>query len=74
MTTVANPDNRVDMIQIVDSNRTDKGRTVSGKPIKVLVSSELADNRIGGDYGSDHPRSEAGIYGLGLKWLRIGFW
>ena len=38
------------------------------------MSSELADNRIGGDYGSDHPGSEAGIYGLGLKWLRIGFW
>ena len=74
MTTIANADNRVDMIQIVDSTRTDRGHTVSRKPIKVKVSSELADNRIGGDYGSDHPGSEAGIYGLGLKWLRIGFW
>ena len=74
MTTIANAENRIDMIQIMDSDRTDRGHTVSRKPIKVKVSSELADNRIGGDYGSDHPGSEAGIYGLGLKWLRIGFW
>jgi parallel beta-helix repeat protein len=37
-------------------------------------SSELVDNRIGGDYGGDHPGSQEAIYNLGLKWLRIGFW
>ena len=74
MTQVAKGENRVDMIQIVNSDFSDKGQGTSQKPMKGYVSGELEDNRIGGDYGSDHPGSEAGIYGLGLKWLRIGFW
>ena len=74
MTTVAKADNKVDMIQLVDSNHSVKGHNFSRKPMKVEVSGELVDNRIGGDYGSDHPGSEGGIYQLGLKWLRIGFW
>ena len=74
MTSDANADDKTDMIQLADSVIDDKERSPSRRPMKVNVSSELADNRIGGDYGSDHPGSEGGIYGLGLKWLRIGFW
>ena len=72
MTPGAYADDKTDMIQLADSDLDDK--TPSRRPMKVKVSSELADNRIGGDYGSDHPGSEEGIYRLGLKWLRIGFW
>ena len=68
-------DDKTDMIQLVDSDLNDKGHNSPfQRPMEVKVSSELADNRIGGDYGSDHPGSEEGIYRLGLKWLRIGFW
>ena len=74
MTQIAKAENRVDMVQLVDSDFNDKGTGTSQKPMKVQVSGKLADNRIGGDYGSDHPGSEDGIYRLGLKWLRIGFW
>ena len=70
----ANADDKVDMVQLVDSDFNDKRKGTSVKPMKIQVSGELADNRIGGDYGSDHPGSEDGIYRLGLKWLRIGFW
>ncbi len=74
MIQVAKADNRVDMVQLMESDFNDNGKGTSQKPMKVHVSGELADNRIGGDYGSDHPGSEEGIYRLGLKWLRIGFW
>ena len=47
MTQVAKGDNRVDMIQIVNSDFSDEGEATSQKPMKVYVSGELADNRIG---------------------------
>ena len=69
-------DDKTDMIQLTESklNDNDKANNTSLRPMEVKVSSQLTDNRIGGDYGSDHPGSEEGIYRLGLKWVRIGFW
>ena len=44
------------------------------RKLAVKRSAELADNHIGGDYGSDHAGNQDSIYRMGLKWLRIGFW
>ena len=71
---VAKAGDRPQMIQIENSDVVGKEDSSSQRRMQINVSGELADNRIGGDYGSDHPGSQEGIYKLGLKWLRLGFW
>ena len=44
------------------------------KKIETKKSTEIPDNRIGGDYGGDYPIVADELYDLGLKWVRTAFW
>ena len=47
---------------------------MSRRQIQTKKSTELPDNRIGGDYGGDYPIVADELYDLGLKWVRTAFW
>ena len=44
------------------------------RKIQTKKSTEIPDNRIGGDYGGDYPIVADELYDLGLKWVRTAFW
>ncbi len=65
---------KLQTIQTKDTAGSGQANSSFQRHMELRVSSELENNRIGADYGSDHPGSETGIYDLGLKWVRLGFW
>jgi len=49
------------------------GDNLPKSPLQPKQSQELADNRIGGDYGSDMAGFQEAVFNLGLKWVRLAF-
>jgi len=50
-----------------------QGNTLPKTLLQPKRSAELADNRIGGDYGSDMAGFHEAVFKLGLKWVRLAF-